>query len=488
MKVFIAGMDTETNTFAPIPTGYQNFVDGFLAHGDATSRPINYCSNQLLIWRRAAQARGWEVAEGICTFAEPGGRIVASAYARLRDELLEDLRRAMPVDVVLLALHGAMAAEGCDDCEGDILARVRGIVGASAIVGAELDLHCHLTDAMVANATVLVIYKEYPHVDIGDRAQELFVLAADAAEGRTRPVMAVHDCRMIGTFRTTEQPLRGIVDRMYAMEGKDGILSVSLGHCFPWADVADIGVKTLVVADGDLAKARQAARLLGEDIFARREALAPEFLSVDAALDAALALPGGPIVIADTADNPGGGAPGDSTFVLRRMLERGVTNAASGYYWDPVAVRFCQDAGIGATFALRVAGKTGVASGDPVDLVVTVRGIAENAIQHFGPSPQQIGTLAWVSADGIDLVLGTMRTQVLHPEGFAATGLDLSTRKIVVVKSTQHFHAGFAPIAKGILYAAGPGAMGRDFAKVPYTKITRPWWPKVPDPFAVASD
>ncbi len=391
MKVFIAGIDTETNTFAPIPTGYQNFVDAFLAHGDATSRPTNYCSNQLSIWRRGAEARGWDVAESICTFAEPGGRIVAAAYTKLRDELLDDLRRAMPVDVVLLALHGAMAAEGCDDCEGDMLARARAIVGPQAVVGAELDLHCHITDAMVANATVLVIYKEYPHVDIGERAQELFVLAADAVEGRTRPVMATYDCRMIGTFRTTEQPLRGFVDRMYAMEGKDGVMSLSLGHCFPWADVADIGVKTLAVVDGDKAKAQRVARALGEEIFAMREALAPKFLSVDAALDAALAMPGGPIVIADTADNAGGGAPGDSTFVLRRLLDRGITNVASGYYWDPVAVRFCLDAGLGATFRLRVGGKTGESSGDPVDLLVTVRGIAENAIQHFGPSPQNIG-------------------------------------------------------------------------------------------------
>jgi microcystin degradation protein MlrC len=380
-----------------------------------------------------------------------------------------------------------MAAEGCDDCEGDILARVRTIVGPKAIVGAELDLHCHITDAMVDSATVLVIYKEYPHVDIEDRAQELIALAADAAEGRTRPVMAVYDCRMIGTFRTTEQPLRGFVDRMYAMEGKDGVLSVSLGHCFPWADVADIGVKTLAVVNGDATQARRVARTLGEEIFALREALAPKFLSVDKALDEALAYRDGPVVIADTADNAGGGAPGDSTFILRRLLERGVTNVASGYYWDPVAVRFCEDAGLGATFELRVAGKTGRTSGNPVDLMVTVRGIAPNVIQHFGPSAQNIGTAVWVSAQGIDLVLTTVRTQVFHPEGFAATGLDLSSRRIVVVKSTQHFHAGFAPIARKILYAAGAGALGRDFASVPYTKITRPWWPKVQDPFAAPS-
>jgi microcystin degradation protein MlrC len=127
--------------------------------------------------------------------------------------LLTDLKKAMAVDMVVLALHGAMAAEGYDDCEGDILQRIRSIVGERVPVGAALDLHCHITEAMVRAATALVAYKEYPHVDIPNRAEDLFTIIADAAEGKTRPCMASYDCRMIGTFRTTEQPLRGYVDR-----------------------------------------------------------------------------------------------------------------------------------------------------------------------------------------------------------------------------------------------------------------------------------
>jgi microcystin degradation protein MlrC len=381
MKVFVAGIDTETNTFAPIPTGYQSFAECFLAHGDGTSQDPNYCSNQLLIWRRRAEAREWHVAEGICTYAEPGGRIVRSAYERLRDELLDDLKRAMPVDMVLLALHGAMAAEDYDDCEGDILERVRAIVGPAVPVGAELDLHCHITNRMMRNATALVIYKEYPHVDIPARAEELFTLIADAAEGKVRPIMAAYDCRMIGIFRTTEEPLRSFVDRMSAMEGRDGVLSVSLGHGFPWGDVADVGVRTLVVTDGDHAKAEQLARSLGEELFAMRQLLQPSFLGMDEALDQALAIEGGPVVIADVSDNAGGGAPGDSTFFLRRVLERGLIGVVSGYYWDPLAVRFCQEAGVGARFALRIGGKCGKSSGEPVDLVVTVKSLADGHLE-----------------------------------------------------------------------------------------------------------
>ncbi len=484
MKVFIAGFDTETNTFAPIPTGYQSFEEDFLAHGDATRREINYCSNQLRIWREGAEARGWSVAESICTYAEPGGRIVRSAYERLRDELLADLRAAMPVDVVVLALHGAMAAVGYDDCEGDILARVREIVGLEAIVGAELDLHCHITEAMVRNATALVAYKEYPHVDIGARAEDLFALVADAAEGRARPVMATFDCRMIATFRPTEQPMRGFVDRMYALEGKDGILSVSLGHGFAHGDVADVGVKTLVVADGDPGKAERLARTLGEELFAMREATRPKFLTMDEALDQALAIEGGPVVIADVSDNAGGGAPGDATTFLRRVLERGLRDVAMGYFWDPMAVRFCQEAGIGARFELRVGGKCGRTSGDPVDLDVAVQGLQDAVTQRFGPSPTPLGAVAWVTAAGIDLFLTTHRTQAFHPEGMTKLGLDVTKRKMLIVKSTQHFHAGFAPIARAVLYAAPPGgALTPWFEHIPYTKLKKPYWPRVPDPF-----
>jgi microcystin degradation protein MlrC len=483
MKIFIAGFDTETNTFAPLPTGYQSFADCFLAHGDATRRPPNYCSGQLVTWRRRAEALGWQVAEGLCTFAEPGGRIVRGAYERLRDELLGDLKAALPVDMVVLALHGAMAAEGYDDCEGDLLGRIRALVGPQVPVGAELDLHCHITEAMIRHATALVAYKEYPHIDILDRADELFTLLADAAEGRTRPAMAAFDCRMIGTFRTTEQPLRGFVDRMAALEGRDGVLSVSLGHCFPWADVAEVGVKTLVVTDGDRSKAEALARRLGEEFFALRESVQPRFLSMDEALDKALAIPGGPVVIADVSDNSGGGAPGDATFFIRRIRERGIAGVASCYHWDPMAVRFCQEAGLGARFELRVGGKCGKSSGDPIDLTVTVKGLADDVTQRFGPAPVDLGSVAWVEADGIDLFLATQRTQAFHPEGMTRLGLDLSKRKIVLVKSTQHFHAGFAPIAKAIFYAAPPGALTPDFASIPYTKLQRPYWPKVADPF-----
>lgn len=486
MKVFIAALDTETNTFAPLPTGRQAFEDGFVAHGNATRLPENYCSAQLYVWRRRAEELGWEVSESLCAYAEPGGVTTRPVFEEFRDEILRDLAAAKP-DLVLLALHGAMVADGYEDCEGDLLSRARAIVGPDVPIGVELDLHCHLTDAMLDAATVLLTYKEYPHTDIPARAEDLFTLMADAVAGRTRPVMAVFDCRMVGMFRPTAQPMRDFVDHLARYEGRDGILSLSLAHGFPWADVPDVGVKMLAIADGDPDKATAAARHFGEAFFALRKEIQPNCLTIDAALEVALELaedsPGRPIVIADVADNPGGGAPGDATFFLRAALDRPIERITIGYLWDPMAVRFCQEAGLGARLDLRIGGKCGVSSGMPVDLHVEVMGLAREVYQRFGDAPVCLGDCAWVQAHGLNVILCSLRTQSFHPEAMVTLGLDPATQRILVVKSNQHFHAGFAPIAGDVLYASSPGALSQDFGQIPYSRRSLRYWPREDDPF-----
>ena len=251
MKTFIACLGTETNTFSPMPTGLETFADTMLHHGDATSHEASLFSAPLHVWRAAAEAEGHDVVESLAAFAQPAGRTTRAVYEALRDEILDDLKAAGPVDLVLLNMHGAMVAEGYDDCEGDLLSRVRGIVGADVIVGAELDLHCHITPKMVENADVIVTFKEYPHIDFRERAQELFDVCTTAARGETRPVMAFFDLQMINFYYTPTEPMRSFVSRMQALEASDDILSISMGHSFPYGDVADVGGKILVVADGD---------------------------------------------------------------------------------------------------------------------------------------------------------------------------------------------------------------------------------------------
>ena len=208
-------------------------------------------------------------------------------------------------------------------------------------------------------------------------------------------------------------------------------------------------------------------------------------LSIDEALDRAVAAARGPVVLADIADNAGGGAPSDSTFFLARVLERGMRDVASAVYWDPVAVRLCMEAGEGAVFHLRLGGKLGPTSGNPLDLEVEVKAIVPAMLQPFGGSQQPVGDVVWVrTAGSVDLVLNTVRTQVFHPDIFTRPGIDLAKKKVVIVKSTQHFYAGFEPVASEILYVNSAGAIPAEFADIAYTKRDGNYWPRVEDPWA----
>src|SRR5262245_3259957 len=380
MRIFIATLGTETNTFSPLPTGRQTFEET-LRLREASRRSTHFAAVPVVTWRRLGEADGHTIVESLSAFAQPGGPTVRTVYERLRDEILGDLRAAQPVDAVLVFLHGAMVAEGYDDCEGDVIRRCRAIVGSRIPIGVELDLHCHITPAMVEHATAIVTFKDSPHVDIGDRAADLYRLVMAAARGAVRPVSALYDCRMVGMFRTPVAPVRGFVDRLKAAEGRDGVLAVSFGHGFPWGDVEDVGARILAIPDGDPPQAARLAEAFGRGLCALREQPVTPHLSPDEAIDRARQLGGGPVVLADVADNAGGGAPSDSTFMLERLVARGVRGAAVGCFWDPLAVRFCAEAGVGATFDLRVGGKCGVVSGKPVDLRVTVRNVLPRLIQ-----------------------------------------------------------------------------------------------------------
>lgn len=439
----------------------------------------------LVRWRELAERDGHTIIESVGAIAEPAGVTVGNVYEAFRDELLDDLRSALPVDIVLLYLHGAMVAQGYDDCEGDILARARHIMGDKIVVGGELDPHSHLTPAMLEHATVLVAYDEYPHTDIVARGEELYRLCIAAARKEIAPVMRAFDCRMTGLFPTSQPQMRQFVDELKA--ARNGrVLSTSLIHGFPWGDVADGGTKFLAVTDGDGELAQQTAHRFGTKFWSMRERVQLSAMQIDRALDAALASQRTPVVLADVADNAGGGAPGDSTFVLRRILERNITDVVSGVYYDPQAVQLCFEAGKGAVLDLRCGGKLGAASGEPLDLRVTVRALCEHHAQDSmdDSAPVPLGASAWVDAGGVQIVLASIRCQVFAPNAFTGLGLALERERIIVVKSSHHFWAKFAPIAGAVFHVDSPGALQADFASIPYKKRSPNYWPRVPDPFA----
>jgi microcystin degradation protein MlrC len=243
-----------------------------------------------------------------------------------------------------------------------------------------------------------------------------------------------------------------------------------------------MGTKVLVVTDNNPILGATLAEELGRMVVAARGNATEPHPALDSALATALAYPEGPIVIADTADNAGAGAGSDSTFLLEALIRRGIGNTVIGPLWDPVSVRFCLEAGVGATIALRIGGKVGPASGQPIDATVRIEAIKRDATMVFAGLPTSMGDAALVAIgvagqEPIRIVLNTIRTQAYGVELFTQFGLDLSRQRLIIVKSMQHFYAAFAPIAKAVVYMGSPGTASQDFKSLTYKSITRPMWP-----------
>jgi microcystin degradation protein MlrC len=491
VKIFAGGIATESNTFSPVLTGLEDFL---VQRGkDAVLGRVAYPTLDLSqIWGKQARARGDTFIFSLNAWAQPGGPTVRAAYEALRDELLSDLRMAMPVDIVLLMLHGAMVAQGCDDCEEDLIRRVRQIVGPTTVIGVELDLHCHLSESKIAAADLVITFKEYPHVDINDRARELFDLAVQARLGGIRPTMALFDCQMIGLYPTTRAPMRGFVDAMMEAETRKGVLSVSFGHGFQFADLPHVGAKVLGVTDDDPALAQAVAREFGSKVYKLRREIGFESLSLplEIALSRAMASGKTPVVVADQSDNSGGGAPGDATYALRWLLEHKAQRVAMAIFCDPGVVEIAKKAGQGATLPVRLGGKMGPSSGAPVDIEVAVLAVRENYNHAFpqasgDPLLYPIGDVVALRCGGIDIVVSTERSQCFAPSIFTDLGIDAEARALLVVKSVQHFYGAFAPIAGEVIYMAAPGAVTPDPRLITYRRVdTGRFYPWVDDPVA----
>lgn len=487
MRIFTAALATETNTFSPICIDRRAFEASLYAPPGKHPETPTLCTAPITVGRRVTAQKGWELIEGTAAWADPAGLVNRQTYEDLRDEILGQLRAALPVDAVVLGLHGAMVADGCEDTEGDLLQRVREIVGPDVLVCAELDPHSHLTARRVAAADFFVFFKEFPHTDFVERAEDLWRIAIDTLEGRVTPVMSVFDCRMIDVFPTSRDPMRSFVDKLMQIERDDAdVLSLSVVHGFMAGDVAEMGTKMLVVTNGKAEKGEALARELGLELFSRRGTYRMPEIDERQAVAQALAAPARPVVIADMWDNPGGGTAGDATVVLEELIARNATDTAIGTIWDPMAVQICMAAGEGAEIPLRFGAKSGPGTGRPIDGIVKVVKLVRNAEMRFGESFAPFGDAVHIRLHGIDIILNTTRAQSFDPSLFSVMGIDPTSKKILVIKSTNHFFASFSKIASEILYCSAGTPYPNDPARTPYRRARRDIWPMTTDPHGLA--
>lgn len=487
-SLFVATLVQETNVFSPLPTGLQSFFGLFAAGGRVCDCDPPFPAAVLDAARRRERAGELRVVPGPCAGAQPAGRVTRTAYHALRASVLDSLARALPVDIVALELHGAMMADGYDDCEGDLLEQIRALLPSGSLIGVAIDPHAHLSAKMMCAADIVVAWKEYPHTDFRERSDELIALLIRTFRGEVRPISAVWDSGVAGIYHTHRPAVRALVDRMQSWEASGCALSVSLVHGFPWGDCADLGTRSLVVTDGDSHAATRLAQELA--VAARNVALASERdeVSLKDAIDQALreTRDGGTVVLADGPDNPGGGSAGDSTFVLSELLAQEVDAACVGPLWDPGSVAIAFEAGVGARISLRIGGKTGPQSGAPIDGPVEIIALAEHGTQTFAREPVALGRAAAVRIAGIDVVLTERRVQAYSADLFTNLGVRPETKRLVVVKSSQHFHSGFAAMARRVVYLDCPGSLQTDLTGYSYRRVQRPRWPIDPEPAPIS--
>lgn len=484
MKIFISTFGIESNTFATYPASMKDFRDGlWCEEGIANAAPSPW-SAPAKLWREQAEVRGWTVCEGLHTFAQPAGRVSCATYEEIRDRILSTLREHGKVDAVLLFLHGAMIAEGYDDCEGDLVTRVRRIVGEKVKIGIELDLHAHMDNVLLDATDLIVMYKAYPHTDYNARALELFELLERTLSGEIQPEMHLFDCKTMGLFPTTsEGSMKKFVADMMTAENKDGILSLSLNHGFPWADVPNAGAKMLAIANGDPLGARAAAEEFGKYFYRIRKSAALVFTEMDEAIKIASAPNDKPVLLADVSDQTGGGAPGDTCHMVRAFLNAGITDAVFGPIWDPGAIDICFQLGVGAKSRLRIGGKFEPHSGPPLDIDAEILFLKRDSWQeNDGMEEVFIGDVAVIKCQGVEIVLTGIRTNVYSPSFFLRHGIALEGKNVIGVKNLYKHTDIFAPLVSGQYYVATPGLCQPDFEKLEFRKLPRPIWPLETDP------
>jgi microcystin degradation protein MlrC len=482
MRIAIGGISHETNTFCAAKTEFADFERSGMLRGQAivdTFRGVRSDPGGMI---DAAERLGIEVAPTFLTGTEPSGTISHDAYTRLRDELLASIQAVMPVDAVCLSLHGAGVAEGAEDLEGSLITEVRRLVGPDVPILVTLDLHGNITPTMIERADVLLGCHLYPHTDMYERGVEAVELAQKIVQGTFRPVMHLTKLPMIVPASTTFlSPARDINELCWEWEAGPGVVDVAFFHGFPYTDVPDVAVTVVAVADGDADLARRASEDIARQLWERRDQFRASLPNVREAIRQALDTDGGPVVIAETSDNAGGGAAGDGTHLLRAMLEADLTDACFATIYDPETVQQAIASGAGSTIDARIGGKTDELHGRPIETPAYVKLITDGKGTIHSPGWRgmtfDLGKCARLVVDGIDVIVASVRTQTIDPEWFLLHGIDISRYKIVALKSSQHFRAGFDPVSARIIRTDSPGATSEDMSLFNYQRIPRPIWP-----------
>ena len=482
MRIAIGIVAHETNTFSTVPTTVESFKELEWDHGQSIldkSRNVRDFVGGMI---DKAEELGIELVPTFSAFAEPSGIITKETYETLIKELLDGIKQAGEIDAVCLGLHGAGVVEGIDDLEGEILHAVRTVIGYSIPLTAALDLHGNLTQKKITEADALFGVHLYPHVDMYERAAEAIDVAHRMVKGECKPVMHLTKLPLIIPTSTTNlSPAKDINEACYKWEKEPGVIDCAFFHGFPYTDTPDVGVSIISVVDGDKELAKRVTEDVARLVWEKRDEFTPHVLTSAEGIQQALESEGLPVVINETSDNPGGGTPGDGTHLLRAMLEAKLENVCFGFIYDPEVAQIAHEAGVGSTIGVKLGGKTDMLHGESLSVTAYVKSLSDGKFIASTPmgkgSQVNYGKSARLQVDGIDILVCSVRAQVMDEQIFLLHGINVLEYKIVALKSSQHFRASFEPIAARIITVDSPGLTCLQFTQFDYKRLQRPIYP-----------
>ena len=482
-RIAVGGFLHETNTFAPTKATYADFMHGggwpAMAHGADVLKVMRGINVGLAGFVEQAEANGWEMVPTVACGASPSAHVTEDAFERIVKAMVDGIAHAGALEAVYLDLHGAMVTEHFDDGEGEILRRVREVIGPDLPLVVSLDLHANVTPDMVEHADALVAYRTYPHVDMADTGRAAAEHLALMLKTKTRFAKAFRQLPFLIPISwqcTSDEPTRSIYQKLAALQD-DAVPTLSFAPGFPAADFRDCGPSVfaygLTQADADAAADTIANVIIGHETDFDGRIFSPDE-GVRHAMELAKTA-SKPIIIADTQDNPGAGGDSDTTGMLRALVRNKATRAATGVIYDPESAKAAHAAGVGASVTLSLGGKSGIPGDAPYAETFVVEKLSDGRFvapgPYYGGRDMDMGPSAALRIGDVRVVVSSHKAQLADQSMYRYVGIEPTEQAILVNKSSVHFRADFEPIAEKLLICAAPGAMPADTASLPWTRL-----------------
>lgn len=485
-RVLTAEISHETNSFSLQETDERAFMRRYVLMGTAAIAERGQANTELAGFLDVGRDHGWQVQHVLSAAAGPSGKVKLATFDWLCDPIISAIR-PNKFDGLLLGLHGAMDLDCCEDGEGELLRRIRSVVGPDMPIAITLDPHANVSRQMCALADIIVSFKTYPHVDMRDIGRQAGEILHRTMAGEIQPFTIRVSRPMLEEVNGGRTDIGPMIDRIAAAkdyERQPDVFAVSINAGFASADVAEVGPTVLVTGQGDFAAHTAFAESIADDIWNRRHEVLNDYLSVEEAAAIAVAYKPekGPLIIADYADNPGAGGYGDSTNLLRALLDAGVSNACFGPMVDGEIAEELRSAVVGERVHVSLGGKTDANfGGGPLAVEIELVSVSDGHFTGDGPMigglSGTFGPTAVVRAGGIEILVVTIARQILDLQQFKAFGIDPHSKSVVALKSMQHFRAAFEPIAGQIIVCDSGALCTPRYDRLPYRNVPRPIFP-----------